>query len=391
MTELTVYGLRAMGAAAAGGSFPTPPPPLDLEAFRLWAYRNGGATLLYPGIKHHLPDAVKEIWKADYKTMRMNAAVRAAAAAGLLRVLGKDGVRPVVLKGHALAGLYASPDDRISNDLDLYAEPEQFEPVQKALERMGAQAVRSIAEHHDVYSHPVLGDVEIHRHVVLDNLTDPGAPLPFLRESYVEFDYGGAAALTLGITDHLLLLLMHAVGHALTGGFTARQLLDIALYMRSFASQAVMSRVGDIVRELRYDGLVGALLTIAEGFGLDGFTPAPFERAPEHLADQLAADILECYGYERDQQSKAVTLQTAIRARAKSKEKPGGAARLLYSLTIPARYVALEYPWALHSPAHMLFARMRRIARSVRRAATGLARGNETADRLRLYRDLGLL
>lgn len=90
----------------------------------------------------------------------------------IVRRFGRDGIRPLLLKGPAFARwLYDEPGDRMYRDLDLLVAPESFTAARHGLEDLGFRTsderlrVHERAPHHEVWERPgrIALVVELHR------------------------------------------------------------------------------------------------------------------------------------------------------------------------------------------------------------------------------------
>ena len=123
-----------------------------------------------------------------------------------LRSLAENGIRPLVIKGWAIARRYPQRGLRHYSDLDLVVRPGEAHRAAEVLERFAEDRVA-------VDLHPRLPHVDGR---------DPMALMARLRPAPI----GDAEAVTLGDEDHLWLLALHALGH---GAWRPVWLCDLAL------------------------------------------------------------------------------------------------------------------------------------------------------------------
>ncbi|MFL6210405.1 MAG: nucleotidyltransferase family protein [Pyrinomonadaceae bacterium] len=103
------------------------------------------------------------------------------------------GVEPLLVKGWAAARAYAEPELRPCGDIDLLVRPEQYEPAQRALQALGADA-RAI----DLHSR-------------FSELADRSVAELFARSRLIRL--GTTDVRVLGAEDHFGLLCIHMLRH----------------------------------------------------------------------------------------------------------------------------------------------------------------------------------
>lgn len=121
-----------------------PAPPLADEAWQRWLAAVDGHGLL-PLLAHwlqsasakteaHLPPFVRARLQQQYTAAMTEATCRWWELNALGKSLARVGVRPLVLKGTALAeSCYARPELRPSNDIDLLVRREEYQAARQAL------------------------------------------------------------------------------------------------------------------------------------------------------------------------------------------------------------------------------------------------------------------
>lgn len=191
----------------------------------------------------------------------------------LIKLLEENGVNPCVLKGEAVASLYAVPECRISSDVDIYVG-EALPKAEKLLSEAGFEIFEADRQngHHTLCVHPVLGKIELHKMLTSPDIAD----MFFENENIITESYNTVKTRfgeikTLGVTDNLLYILFHFIRHFVaTCGI--RQVADILTYMSCYKEEIDFERFWQTVRRLKYDGLVNIIIGVGKeymGFGDD--------------------------------------------------------------------------------------------------------------------------
>ncbi len=138
---------RLMGVCARAWPHPHVQAALQaaLERFAAWetlpaqAERHGMGPLLWHHLRERsLPPAVRRTLQGLYLRDRALNQIHAAALCRLLETLERQGIRPLVLKGLALAWqAYPDPALRPVSDIDLFLRQEEVHPAIQALQQAG--------------------------------------------------------------------------------------------------------------------------------------------------------------------------------------------------------------------------------------------------------------
>ncbi len=168
-------------------------------------------------------------------------AIRSAQFEDLYLFLSQKGLRPVVVKGITIRQLYPRPCYRESVDEDLWIEDSCKEAYHKAFTEYGLVADLSDAwvkeEVHASYIHPSTSltiDVHVYSaHSTPKKAGEPGNLIWYLGDAFertTDITINGTVYRTLGYTDHLFYLILHALKHFMYSGFGIRQVCDIILF-----------------------------------------------------------------------------------------------------------------------------------------------------------------
>ncbi len=229
------YGLAALQGEIPGAGFDK-----IFELARIHKLTAMVCDTLYqtPGIRE-----ARSYLKSEKETIRAVAgqAIRSAQFEDLYLFLSQKGLRPVVVKGVTIRQLYPRPCYRESVDEDLWIKGDCMEAYHKAFTEYGLEADLSDAavteEIHASYIHPsTCLTIDVHaysEHSTQKNTEKPGNLIWCLGDAFeqtADITINGTVYRTLGYTDHLLYLILHALKHFMYSGFGIRQVCDIVLF-----------------------------------------------------------------------------------------------------------------------------------------------------------------
>ncbi len=189
-----------------------------------------------------------------------------AALAEVAGALHEQGIRPLLIKGPAVASwLYDDPGERPYRDLDLLVAPERFDSAEAVLSRLGYRdreaGLRPDEREDHEHTWLRVGErsvlVDLHRRILLIPAS-PARAWVLLGQGAREMTVAGARIDTPAPGAHLMILALHAAQHGV------KEPTPLADLRRAIArvDSAVWIRAGSLATEL---GAAGAM---REGLGL---------------------------------------------------------------------------------------------------------------------------
>ncbi|MDY6034472.1 MAG: nucleotidyltransferase family protein, partial [Bulleidia sp.] len=151
--------LRFFGASALGYDIKKI-EDIDIATIRRLAIEQGIWTIIY--------EPLSKVYDLNrYKSEFIFAVTRAIQqrefTLKVIRQLEREGVECCILKGAAVARLYAEPDCRISSDTDILIALQNEKKAEDVLKKNGYSfEKRAINDHHLKAYHPIGGLLEIH-------------------------------------------------------------------------------------------------------------------------------------------------------------------------------------------------------------------------------------
>ena len=281
------------------------------------------AALLYHQL-YRFPDfpaELKQEWKR--KAIQINAlqTIRSDAFLRLYREFLHEGLKILVLKGIIVRSLYPQPDNRPSNDEDLYVEKEY---AQKAKEIMLKQGFQVLQESEEVTALVNLNSglsIELHTTLFSEESKAYGSYQHFFNDAFKKaqvHDIQGCQIFSLSYSQHMLFLIMHFVKHFLHGGVGFRQLLDIIMYAEAYGEKIDWNAIYEVLEQEHLLRLVENLFAIGHqylGFSFKQMIlPRGFAEDKMDFED-LLADIWDAGVFGKSSQerlhSSTITLSAA--------------------------------------------------------------------------------
>lgn len=321
----------------------------------------------------------------------------------LYRHLRQAGLRPLVVKGIVCRQLYPVPDLRASRDEDVLIPEGDYARYRRAMAQWGltpegdedAYEVSYFTEDRSMH-------IELHRTLFPPDSMAYGALNRFFtgaKERAVPIYVQGEPIETLGPTDHLLFLLLHAFKHFLHSGCGIRQVCDIALFAGAYGARIDWALVRERCESIRAERFAAALLRIGEKyFHLDpraaGYGQLWQTRQTEE--GPLLEDILSSGIFGKSSMSRLHSSNITLNAVSAGNRGKRGRASVIRTVFPPACQLTGRYPYLKKKPWLLPVAWTDRILKY--RRETGATSGNEPmesvrigAQRVELLRQYGIL
>ncbi len=262
----------------------------------------------------------------------------------LYRYLRSKGLHPLVMKGIVCRTLYPHPEHRPSTDEDLLVKPAEFHQMHQALLNYGfelSNPEKDPATQFEVayQDKDKLLYLEVHKtpftpdSSFLDRMNDCflGA-----HDRAVTQRICGTEFLALGLEDHLLYLLLHALKHFLYSGFGIRQICDVAMFSERYWEQIGWDSLKSRLERISALDFVRAVYRIALEYLLPD-SPLAGQLADWDIfgidAEPLLADVMEGGVYGAATMSRLHSSNMTIRA--VSNQNVHGLKAVLYSVFPP--------------------------------------------------------
>lgn len=284
----------------------------------------------------------------------------------LERQLQEKGLKPLVIKGIVCRELYPKPDCRYSGDEDVLCPEEDFKACQKALVEFGMEPCSDgLGDYEVPYRKEDSGlYIELHRTMFAADHPVFGECNRFFEDVFrraVAVQVQGQPVLTMGHTDHMLYLIVHAFKHFLHSGFGIRQVCDMVLFANAYGDRIDWEYVMKQCGTVRADCFAAALFQIGESYL--GFCPekACYPKGQPVDAQHLLEDLLRGGIYGSSSRSRVHSSNMTLNAVADHK-KGKQAKRGIWRTVFPsAKSLEGRFPYLRKSPALLPVAWVSRI------------------------------
>ncbi|MBR2477087.1 MAG: nucleotidyltransferase family protein [Clostridia bacterium] len=267
MTEAFENMLYLLGAGARG--YEIDATGMDMTKIREVAILQGVWPIVYKAAESTVN---VNPWRSEFIFTMANSISRKEFTLSTIRKLEENGVRYCIMKGAAIAGLYALPECRISGDADIYINPDDEDKAIRILKENGYRVEERTKNNHHVRAvHPVGGLLEVHvrmysktaEEMVFDNKVK-------YTDSYVKTTIDGHEYNVMNPDDEILYLTAHYIKHLVNGGCGIRQILDLLLYIDKNKDKFDTEKYYKLMEELRYGKLLDIIKSVGgKYFGFD--------------------------------------------------------------------------------------------------------------------------
>ena len=290
----------------------------------------------------------------------------------LYRHLRSRGLHPLMMKGVICRSLYPEPEHRGSMDEDMLVKPAEFQRLHQAMLDYGLHMAREEQNPSEQFEVSYMDKdrgiyVEVHKtpfspdSPYLDRLNDCFLGV---HDRAISQQICGIDFLTLGLEDHLLYLILHALKHFLHCGFGIRQICDIGLFAEKYSDNIDWRSLRTQLENVDAMDFARAVFWIAAKNLL------PDNHMAEYLADwelsgidpePLLADVLEGGIYGGSTMSRVHSSNMTLRAAAAQSDH--GLSAVLYSQFPPLVSMQAKYPYLKRIPVLLPVAWLQRLVR----------------------------
>lgn len=246
-----------------------------------------------------LPADLKMIWRKQALKINAIQAMKTNRFLNLYQKFNDKGLRILVVKGLICRCLYPQPDNRPSNDEDLYVEKEQYMATEEVLLENGfllANKSEDVSTFLDTKSGL---SIELHTSLFSEDSKAYGAYQSFFKDVFEDailHEIHGVSVYSLSHDKHMLFLMMHFIKHFLHGGVGIRQVLDILMYAEAYAQDIRWDEVYSVLKQQHVFTLMMNVFALGYkelGFAMEKtYLPKNFDENAYDYQD-LLADILD--------------------------------------------------------------------------------------------------
>lgn len=306
--------------------------------------------------------ALRQNWRKQAIATNMLQLQKDAELHDIYKLLEKNNVHPLIVKGLVCRSLYKNPHSRLSGDEDMLVKSDEWERCEKVLSDYGLTSDESDGA---VVTWQGKNGVhlEIHRTLFPEDSAAYGHLNEAFRDVFDEAIHGTFCDIpvyTLSPTHHFLYLICHSVKHFLGSGFGVRQLCDISLFAEKYSNDIDWNEIHTWLKKWGYDVLTANLLDIGIKYlGLhEECVKLPTD---ENLIDSepLLMDLFDSGVYGKSTQSRVHSSRITLNA---VEGKTSG--KSVFKTVFPPKEALIkDYPKLEKNPAYLPVAWAKRIAK----------------------------
>lgn len=215
------------------------------------------------------PVEIKQRWKSDALKINAFQTRKTMKILHLCKQFSKQNLKVLIVKGLICRSLYPQPDNRQSNDEDLYVQKEEFEIVTEILLKNNFTIV-SKSDDVTTFIDPISG-LSIELHTALFSLESKayGNYQKYFEHAFdkcIVHKIEGVDVYSLEYTQHLLFLILHFVKHFFHGGVGIRQVVDIVMYSEAYGDKVNWDKLYGILKDLNIYILIINLFALAHDY-----------------------------------------------------------------------------------------------------------------------------
>lgn len=221
-----------------------------------------------------MPDNQKDYIKHRMIQQVMVQGRKTAEFLALYSRLLEKSLTPIVVKGIICREMYREPDYRVSGDEDVLIPSEQFTLCdqvfrENAMDYLEPEKDPEKEGEVPYYKKGGLLHIELHKELFPAQSEAYGELNEMFRNVFqrkIQTEIQGIPVYTMGHTDHLLYLILHAFKHFLHSGFGIRQVCDIVIYANTYGSEIDWEYLYQACQKIRGENFTAALFHIGEKY-----------------------------------------------------------------------------------------------------------------------------
>ncbi len=313
----------------------------------------------------------------------------------LYKRLLEAGLTPMVVKGIICRQLYPQPDSRCSGDEDVLIPKDQFASCHACFlqEKMVPLEPNQDLEAAGEVPYGKKGGMlylELHKELFpaeSEAYGDFNSLFSHIWERKIQTQIGGVPIYTMGHTDHMLYLIIHAFKHFLHSGFGIRQVCDIVMYANAYGSQIQWEELLRQCRSVRAHVFAAALFDIGARHLTFDAEKACYPKSWQSIradGEELLEDLISGGIYGDATMSRKHSSNITLQAVADGKKGRKGKVTVISSLFPSRDYMERTCPYLKEKPYLLPVAWLSRMKGYMRE--TRNMKDNDAAESVRIAR-----
>lgn len=266
------------------------------ELYKL-SYQHQVSALIYNQI-YDFPDFpldIKNHWKSH--AIKINA-FQTMKTMKLLEIYKKfidHHLNVIVVKGIICRSLYPQPDNRQSNDEDLYIQTKDLNQVKDILLQENFQIFHESDDVTTFIDYTSGLSIELHTSLFSKESKAYGKYQTLFDKAFEHtmiHQIQGVNLVSLDYNYHLLFLILHFVKHFLHSGVGIRQVLDIVMYVEKYNKNINWGQIFEILKYFQIDDLMMNIFLLAHDYLDFDCANIPLQNIKQNDYQDLLTDIM---------------------------------------------------------------------------------------------------
>ena len=215
------------------------------------------------------PNDLKNHWKSEAIKTNVFQTIKTDRFLKLYQKFIDNNLKVIVVKGLICRSLYPQPDNRPSNDEDLYVEKQYLSQTKDILINEGLIIVEESDDVTTFVDQSSGLSIELHTALFSKDSKAYGKYQESFDHAFdhiVTHNIMNQNIYSLSYDLHLLFLLMHFVKHFLHGGVGVRQILDIIMYCETYGDKIHWNDIYDTLDELNVLTLIMNVFALSHDY-----------------------------------------------------------------------------------------------------------------------------
>ena len=174
------------------------------------------------------------------------------------------GLRPMVLKGLAMASCYSTPQARMACDADIYIDPSREQELIALLKEEDAIIEPLMpGSHHVACTHPKIGHIELHNDLIKKEISEvwfESVNLPeYIDLTPYKMTMAQRSFYSLNPESHMSFVFLHMLKHFILAGAGLKMCFDIWLFYEKHEDLIDKSRLKRLMKDCGGEGVWAAI------------------------------------------------------------------------------------------------------------------------------------
>lgn len=244
------------------------PRVLNYEELYQLSNQHQVSALIYNQIYHFpdIPSDLKEYWKREAIKINAFQTIKTSKMLEVYQQFINDNIKVIIVKGIICRSIYPQPENRQSNDEDLYIQKEDLDKVKDIFIKDNFQLIHESDDVTTFLDYSSGLSVEVHTSLFSEESKAYGQYQSLFKEAFqhtTTHNIQNVDILSLDYNYHFLFLILHFVKHFLHAGVGIRQVLDIIMYGETYGEYIDWDMIINILKSFHICDLMMNVFSMA--------------------------------------------------------------------------------------------------------------------------------